>query len=397
MRRAIGATLLLLGATAVWAGPTPRYARIVALYESGDRAAAVSEIGEVSDDDLRRELKELRKTLGPGAPPCRPCEREISLHAALMLHTDRALLERQPQAAGEPQCVTSFHADVAAAIAEIVAYRDGGLGSYAGRWAVATAIRARADGCMLDAVHFADLGLRWYPRDPTLRLLRGVVHETLASALAGQGWIRLDGRGPELRYEEELGFAAAAFEGALAVDPDLAEARLRLGRVQWRMGNATQARASLQAVLEAKPNRSLAYLAHLFLGRLDEDAGRFDRAREEYEAALGLDPGAQAASVALSHTLLMGGDEAAARRTLKIALASGWRLDSDLYWGYPQGGSDAADAIFESLRREPPERERRSSHSWRWRPRRPPWGKPEPRRRLRSSARASRASMSTRS
>jgi tetratricopeptide (TPR) repeat protein len=349
------AALFLLGSALDSAGLSLRYARMVALYASGGREAAVSQVGELSSDDLRRELKALRKVLGPGAPTCRLCEREISLRAALMLHTDRALFEKQHtrQADGEPECVASLEADVAAAIAEILAYRDLDLRDFAARWAAATALRARADGCMLDAVHYVDLGLRWSPHDPTLLLVRGTIHETIASALVGLAEPRPEeGPGSGLRYRDELGLALASFEGALAVDPGAAEARLRLGRVQWRLGRAAQARASLHALLQAKPNSSLAYLAHLFLGRLDEDADRFDDAQRQYRVALELDPSAQAAGVGLSHALLLGGDDVGAREALKAALDAAPRSEGDMYWGYPVGGGDFAQSLFEQLRRE---------------------------------------------
>jgi tetratricopeptide (TPR) repeat protein len=277
------------------------------------------------------------------------------LRAALMLHTDRALFEKQQrrQADSEPECVASFEADVAAAIGEIVAYRDGGLRNFAGRWAAATAMRARADGCMLDAVHFVDLGLRWYPHDPTLLLVRGMVHETIASALASSPQARPEeGRAGAARCQDELELARASFESALAAEPGLAEARLRLGRTEWRMGDVARARSSLQAVLAAEPKRSIVYLAHLFLGRLDEDASRFDEARREYSAALDIDPGAQVAGLAASHALLMGGDEGAAREALKAALGSKPRSADDIYWGYPMGGADLAQTLFEELRAE---------------------------------------------
>lgn len=351
---ALAATLLIASALDS-AGLSSRYARVVGLYASGDRAAAVSQIGDFSDDDLRRELKALRKALGPGAPSCELCEREISLRAALMLHTDRALFERArlQRAAPEPECVASFEADAAAAIAEIVACHDGGLRDFAGRWAAATAMRARADGCMLDAVHFVDLGLKWDPRNAMLLLVRGMVHETIASALASSPQARPEaGRVGSMRCQDELELARASFESALAADPGLAEARLRLGRTEWRMGDVARARSSLQAVLAAEPKRSIAYLAHLFLGRLDEDASRFVEARREYSAALDIDPGAQVAGLAVSHALLMDGDEGAAREALKAALGSKPRSADDIYWGYPMGGAALAQTLFEKLRGE---------------------------------------------
>ena len=85
---------------------------------------------------------------------------------------------------------------------------------------------------------------------------------------------------PPREVREHLENAHRALRAAVAVDPSLAEARLRLGRVAWRLGETAEARSALEEVLARKPDAATAFLAHLFLGRLDEDAGRLaDAAR----------------------------------------------------------------------------------------------------------------------
>jgi tetratricopeptide (TPR) repeat protein len=365
VRRPAAAAALLLVCAAAPARATvgKDYAQIVALYASGDRDAAVSQVGEISHDELDREIKELRKTLGPGAPDCPLCDQPLSLHAALMLHTDRALAERrQPRQDGdESACADSIHLRAATEIAEILAYRGGDRDDSARRWAAAMAMRARADGCMQDAVRFVDLGLEAYTCDATLLVVRGVVHETIATVLlrpertprAGlTGRRRQQARDTEMEYRREVDLAIDSYEDALAVNPERVEPRVRLGRMEWRAGHPDKARVSLEAALRSDPLPGLAYLAHLFLGRCDEDASRLEDAQREYRAALELDPSAQVAGVALSHALLTSGDEVAAQQVLKAALGHARREGNDVYRSYPLGGFEFAEGLFEQLRRE---------------------------------------------
>jgi tetratricopeptide (TPR) repeat protein len=364
--RLLVALLLLLAAAPARAAVECRYARIVALYASGDRAAAVSQVGELPDDELKCEINELRRQLGPNGPGsavCSACNEPVSLLAALMLHTDRALAERLQlrQDEDEPACADSIHLKAAAQIAEILAYRGGDGDDSARRWAAAMAMRARADGCMRDAIRFVDLGLRLYARDPTLLVVRGVIHETIATVVmhpdptppAGPTGTRLfQARGTDLSYPREIDLAIDSYQDALAVNPALVEPRVRLGRLEWLAGHPDKARASLEAALRSDPMPGLAYLAHLFLGRCDEDAGLLEDAQREYRAALELDPSAQVAGVALSHALLMSGDEVAAQQVLKTALGHARQRESDVYWSYPLGGFDFAESLFERLRKE---------------------------------------------
>ncbi len=361
--RPAAALLLLIAAAPAQAAVAKSYTQAVALYASGDRDAAVSQLGEISEGAIGRELKELHRALAPGAPACLLCDRPAWLLAALMLHTDRALAERAQlrQGADQPQCADSIHLRAAAEIAEIVAHRVGDRDDSARRWAAAMAMRARADGCMQDAVRFVDLGLTLYPRDPTLLLVRGAVHETIATILVRPERAPLPGltgtqlqqaRGAEMEYRRELDLAVDSYQSALASSPERVEARVRLGRAEWLAGHPDKARASLEAALRTDPAPGLAYLAHLFLGRCDEDVGRFEDAQREYRAALELDPTAQVAGVALSHALLTGGEEVAAQQVLGAALGHARREENDAYWSYPMGGFEFAEGLFEQLRKE---------------------------------------------
>jgi tetratricopeptide (TPR) repeat protein len=364
--RRCGLTLVLpLWSVAVWAGTSPRYARVVGRYAAGDRATAVDQVGEFSWPDLKRELKALRDEFESGAPVCLECLEQTPLRAALMLHTDRALLERAELRGGEaePGCSETVQADAAQQIAEITAHRSD-LEEFARRWAAAMAMRARADGCMESATHYVDLGLKWFARDPTLLLLRGAVHEAIATlvfrpykpglvTVAGESRRRLrEAQGILQEYSRHLSLATRSFDQALEADPRQVEARVHLGRTLWLAHQPEKARAALEDALAGEPGPSLAYLAHLFLGRIDEDSGRLADAQSEYRAALAIDPRAQAAGIAFSHALLLAGQESTAREQLETTLHYARRKANDVYWNYEMGSAESADAALARLREE---------------------------------------------
>ena len=121
----------------------------------------------------------------------------------------------------------------------------------------------------------------------------------------------------------------------------------------WQLGETAEARAALEEVLSRTAAHDTVYLAHLFAGRIAEDAGGFEEAARSYEAAIALDGFDQAAHVALSEARLWLGDPAAARGEVEAALApAGRRPHSDPFWNYAWGpGARISDSV-EALRRE---------------------------------------------
>jgi tetratricopeptide (TPR) repeat protein len=106
-------------------------------------------------------------------------------------------------------------------------------------------------------------------------------------------------------------------------------------------------------VLARGPASRTGFLAHLFLGRIHEDAGRLDDAARSYEAALALDPHAQSARLALSHVRLRLGSPGVARREVEESVRdAGRRSQPDAYWLYPWGPSVGVEERLEALRQE---------------------------------------------
>ncbi|HKW03114.1 MAG TPA: tetratricopeptide repeat protein [Vicinamibacterales bacterium] len=155
-------------------------------------------------------------------------------------------------------------------------------------------------------------------------------------------------------------FAAEAmkdFRRALELDPTLVEARVRLGHVLWFLDRREEAqRELLLAAQEAKRTQTptLSYLANLFLGRLYEEMGQPDAAREAYEEAVHLYPTGQVARLALGRVLVATGREADGWDITARALdPQTWDHHAPDPWRvyyFRQNGAWLPDARYEALR-----------------------------------------------
>ena len=276
------------------------------------------------------------------------------LRAALMLHSDCAWRGRSPVS----PIPESPHADFARQVAVLLRDRPDDS-AFARRWYLAMTLKAQAGDFWGDARRWVRDGLSSFPRDPELLLAEGSLEETLVTAqivpppaddgALGDGETR---RGPDLAEpKRQLGEVEKMLAAALAADPDLEEARLRLGRVWWRLEKTEAAATALDGVLTQSQDPRLLYLANLFRGRIDLDAGRLGPAVSCYRAAVALVPDGQAARVALSHALHREGDGRASRRAMEDALEVP-RTQPDPFWRYPWGQADRAEDLLETLRTE---------------------------------------------
>jgi tetratricopeptide (TPR) repeat protein len=340
---------------------SPAYRSVVRRYAAGDRERAVAELRAWPDPRIRLEVpihnRDWQLSGGRALDP--GTWRDIPVRSALMLHTDCALRARRD---GKPP---RLHEEAAWSIARTFR-EDPAHGAFARRWYEAFAEVAQADYRWGDALDWAERGLRDFPASAELLLVTGSIEEMLAvqaaqaapragpADLSDPGTRRVRSELLQRReVEGHLEKARPALSAAVAADPSLAEAHLRLGRVAWRLGEAAEARAELQAALERSPGGRTAFLARLFLGRLDEDGARLDEAVASYEAALAIDARAQSARLALSHARLRRGDAGAARRAVEEALTpAGERPQPDAFWLYPWGPAVDVEDRLQALRRE---------------------------------------------
>jgi tetratricopeptide (TPR) repeat protein len=347
------------------AGAQPReilssaYEDAIRAYASGDREKAVSEVAGWPDARVRDQAGALG-TVWREARACRVCPathvlRRAPATAALMLHTDGAQRRRRDGLPAEP------HESAALSIARVLK-DDPVHRTFVLRWYEAMAGLALGETRWGEARDWAERGLRDFPDSAPMLLVVGSIEETFGalallrlpdsvfSTIQRETRANLEAL---RKAREHLEKAHRSLRSAVAAEPSLAEARLRLGRVAWRRGEAAEAREALLEVLSRDPKPDTAFLAHLFLGRLDEDAGRLAEASRAYETALALDPRSQSARFALSHVRLRLDGPGAARREVETAVGfAGRRAESDPYWLYPWGPAVGAEDRLEALRKE---------------------------------------------
>jgi tetratricopeptide (TPR) repeat protein len=336
------------------------YRDLIARYARGERAPALAGLARFSEAEVGR-IAQAVEAAALAAARGKADEPPIPLRAAAMLHIDLDEAERpEPSGPEQPRHCPGKQAAIAARYARLLAWREETKG-FARRFFVALAHRCQWDACLPESARWAREGLKLFPRDAELLLAAGSALEE--SATIWTGGLTVESPAMHSRHREAARAAAAQrqelyrqaralFEEAIAADDDLNLARLRLGRVRWRLGERDAAQAALEQAIGRSADTRLLYLAHLFLGQVHEDAGRLEQAVEHYRLSLALDPEAQAAAVALSHALRSTGAAEESRRVLRQALAQAGRRSRDGYWDYLVGNAVHVEEQFAALRQE---------------------------------------------
>jgi tetratricopeptide (TPR) repeat protein len=361
----VGLLSILAAAIAAIAPPAgavnPEYRELVERYARGEGGPAVKGLARFSDAELAR-MAQAAQAAAAVARRGQSADAPLPLRAAAMLHLELDEAER-PEWGGteQPRRCPGRQAEIAARYAALLAASDDSRG-FARRFFLALAHRCQWDACLPEAERWAREGLKLFPRDTELLLAAGSALEESATIWTGGPTAERPGmpaRGREAaraaamersaRYRQ----ARSLFEEAIAADEGLILARVHLGRVLWRLGEQEAARRTLEQIAERPAEPEAAHLAHLFLGRVHEDAGRLEAAVQQYRLALSLDPGAQAAAVALSHALRKAGEAVESRQVLQRALGhAGHRAHREPYWDYLVGVAvDVAEQLA-ALRQE---------------------------------------------
>ena len=130
--------------------------------------------------------------------------------------------------------------------------------------------------------------------------------------------------------------AAAKFE-ALENDPTVgAEARLRFGDLELRLGHRDMAADAFRQADAFATDPFVQYLARLFLAWTDADSGRTDEAIRGYRAALAVMPHARAASTLLATRLILNNQLDQAETVMSDFIAAG-KPGDDPWRMYPKG------------------------------------------------------------
>lgn len=322
------------------------YVSMVRLYASGEEASALALLGGWSEARLRHHAGELRDAVVSirkcPACPTRTAFAHFPLRAALLLHVDREILDQfsPPVSEQVAQCGVGDQAKIIDHLTAVLLLIDPAAGDFLRPLYLAIAQQAQWSHCFNESRDWARAGLRFLPRDIPLKMALAVASETGAffvlppapgsMDLPPSVQRRRDAEAARIRGLWEA--ARQAFEDVLALSPDHAEARLRLGRVLWRLQKADEARACFEKILSKAGEASVQYLAHLFLGRVLEGRGDLSGAEEHYRVALSIEPDSGPAAVALSQVRFLRGDTESAREILATGLDAARRRRSFDPW-----------------------------------------------------------------
>jgi tetratricopeptide (TPR) repeat protein len=202
--------------------------------------------------------------------------------------------------------------------------------------------------------------LTLFPKDAFLLLAAGSLHEgyaedrvqhaffqsdgtvritlpgrTLAGAVATSALSPASTRPSSIRSAStERQEAERLFREALAADPSLAEARIRLGHVLAARQRDKEAVLELQAALHAPLPALLEYYALLFLGRSKQSLDQREEAVAAFEEAAKIYPSAQSPHLALSQLAGDSGNHSKALKELEVLTQPSTMTRDDPWWRY---------------------------------------------------------------
>lgn len=309
------------------------YADVVNLFRTGHEQEALEAVAVLSHSDLDAGRDALLKAFDVIRTDRRA---EADLRAAAMLHAERAF----SMLAAHNGVEFRYQMDLALTYVRNLALRDR-KATFVERWLLYSIARlhvlwdvtgARAT-CRSAHVMIGDT--------PELLLACGATEEMAWSLeRESEGIPRIKG---------DLKDAELRFRGALSLNPDLVEARLRLGRVLTLRGDPEGIK-TLEVIVPGKDD-GFSYLARLFEGDALERSGDVAKAERRYLAAIALLPTAQSAYIALAHLRHAGGARREAAADVAVLARDRTLPDmSEPWFWYARGAAWRASGYLEELR-----------------------------------------------
>jgi tetratricopeptide (TPR) repeat protein len=330
---------------------TARYADLVQQYAGASTPDGVSALASWPTEDVERAVQRFAGIAR--ARPKRGDQQAVlasQLRAAVGLHTAIAADAWRDGASDR----LAAHVEFANAyIPDLLAVFDPG---YAADWCRIAGTLLTSSQQQALALRQIDRCLAWFQQDPGLDLARGSARESAAQALEALPPGAMLAYWPELHpvAATERARAAADYERAVALDPGLDEAWIRLGHLRLVSGDLEAASDALGRAAATPPASVPGYWRALVLGAVAEAQKRPDEAAARYRAALDAYPKGQAAAVALSHVMAENlGDRAGAAQILREHLAASPArvFASDPWWLYNMGQAWRVSGWLEDLAR----------------------------------------------
>lgn len=345
------------------------YAEVLSTY-GDDPAAAVRVLTQWPRSNIERGLVQLPRTPAGNTLRTGGDTGQRLLQQMALLHTEAAFAHSRRHDGDQ----MDVHLEWAQRIARhdlpwpaLDALRTPPVGAaFHTEWALLVAGFFQLELALADARRFVDGELKRVPEEPRLLLARGITEEIGASERAGPRALLDAGaqqRPPERvsrgrtpgRRVVALEAAASLYRRALAANPVLHEARIRLGRSLFDLGHAAEAQRELEQALAQPLSLQDEYLATLFVAALHEQQRRPDEAQRQFARAASLFPAAQAPYLALSRLQAQSNPEAAGEILLTMfgrSAPAGVAGVADPFWVYDAGLGASMAARLDRLRAE---------------------------------------------
>jgi tetratricopeptide (TPR) repeat protein len=312
-------------------------AEALATYRGGDLRAALARLETIPDEKLPETVSRFC-TRDDIRPPLRLVRMRIT--AALLTEMAFVTIQKNPFAWRETHLLSARA--LVRRLAQLAADGRDGAGeaerSFARDWYLLVASfrhgRAEVGWSRAYLSEARDL----FPGDPAVLLVSGSDHEMLSNVSAGY-LTRFNTSGQRLgesriNPERELEDAEKFLRQVVALEPQLLEARLRLGRVLFQTGDLDGALRELRAAL-AHADDQIRYLAWTFLGMADVERGDLEGAERCYTEALRLFPAGQIARLARSEAAYLSGRGGEAAEQVVSMLRI--QRKEDPWWNYLLG------------------------------------------------------------
>lgn len=307
-----------------------QWLQAVASHRPGESDESARSVAALSPDTIADIISAFE--LGATVPIDDRLERIATIRRATVLHTDIAVtavdlgyLDQMNDA-----MLASDHLGVALELLGFLKRQSqGGQDPFVLAWWKAVAAILGSHREAVSSVAFMRRAVSEFPADPDILMMAGALGELAASPM-----IQDDAEaGDDVRAERgseaaNLRNAEQRYREALAIDPGLVEARVRLGRVLAHQGRHDAALVELRAVSDSAAGRKLRYYRDLFIGEAEEGRHRDEAAREAYRRALSLYPGAQSAHLALARAERRAGSRSRELETVARLLKLPMREDA---------------------------------------------------------------------
>ena len=319
---------------------TEAYLELVVRYASGERPATTAELARWPLNDLQKALRDLRVVL-----PI--VSRRLDLSEVTLVATAMAFHVDVARRADTLATAEAFLV-LGGKLAELLPESDDVL-RFGGRWHHAAGTTMFGFSRTAEALGHFEVARALLPKDASILLALGSAHE-----IEGVVEARHRATAPA-SANERLRKAAQLYAAALAIQPDLDEARVRLARTQWLLQEPKTAAQTIGDLPDRVSSAYLRYIGLLIAGGIQEALGRRDEGLARYEQAATMCRRCPAVMLALSHARLVDGKRDAARDIVaRLVTDDLWPPADDPWWAYQQGQWHAIDTLVEHLRQAVP-------------------------------------------